>query len=137
MGGPGHHGGKGPVGYVDGGVEHRGAKVVGDEDVPELEGCIGLRHGEQRHRSDSGGPRQPDDPGPGFAPLGICVVDDDAHNNVGGSVKHTGDQHNQTHRHDGDTCIVGVKQCQQGGDHAKDNVAGRIAAAVGNPGTYR
>jgi len=65
------------------------------------------------------------------------MVDDNTHDDVGGSVKHTGDQHDQTHRHDGDARVVGVKQGQQGGDHAKDDVAGRVTAAVGDPSAYR
>ena len=65
------------------------------------------------------------------------MIDNDSHYDVGSPVKNTGNQHHQPDGHNRDARVVGVKQGQQSGDHAKDDVAGGIAATVGNPGAYR
>ena len=58
------------------------------------------------------------------------AVHNEAHDNIRAAVKETRDQHDKTYGCDGNTGIVGIEQGQQRGDHAVDNVARYVTAAV-------
>ena len=58
------------------------------------------------------------------------AVHNEAHDNIRAAVKEARDQHDKTYGCDGNTGIVGIEQSQQRGDHAVDNVARYVTAAV-------
>ena len=109
-----HHGGQGAVGHVDGGIEYRCCQVIGDKDIPELQGTLGLGYRKQCNGGNTIWNGHPQNPWTGFTPFALGLADDDAHNRVTGAVKNTGNQHDKTngcHRYTG---IVRIEQDQQG-----------------------
>lgn len=62
------------------------------------------------------------------------MFDDDTHNHIGYTVKDTREQHDKTYRGCWNADIVGVKQSQNGAEHAEYKVASSIAASIGESG---
>ena len=125
-----HHGGQRTVRNVDCGVANGGAQVVGDKDVPELNRVAALRHTEHRNRAHSIRDSHPQNPRTRFAPLCLCLADQNAHDDIGEAVKYTGNQHGKTNGCHGYACIVCIEQRQQGTNHTKYNVAGGVAQTI-------
>ena len=78
--------------------------------------------------------RHPQKPGTGLAVFGFCPRDDEAHDDIGKTVKYTRDKHNCTDCHGRYADIIGVEENQQRADHAEYNVACYVTAAIGDTG---
>ena len=96
MGGTGHHRGQRAVRHVDCGIEYRCCQVIGDKNVPELQGTLGLRYSKQCNRGNAVRDVHPQNPWTGLTPFALGLADDNTHDCVTGAVKNTGNQHNQT-----------------------------------------
>lgn len=130
LGVAGHHGRQRAVRQIDRRVADGRAEVIGDKDVQELDHGVGVRYAEQQDRTQRIRQRHPQDPRTGLSPFGMGAVHNEAHDNIRAAVKETRDQHDKTYGCDGNTGIVGIEQGQQRGDHAVDNVARYVTAAV-------
>ena len=90
-----------------------------------------MRDGEQQHCADRKRHAHPQQPGTGFAPFGVGVLDNHAHDHIGYAVKYAAEQHDKA---DGSRRNAGIVRIEQGEDrahHAEYQVACGIAAAVG------
>ena len=125
-----HRGRQRAVGQVDGGVADGGTKVIGDENIQELQYGVGMRDGEEQDGADGVWQRHAQDPGARLPKAGMGLGDDVPHHNVGYPVEDARDQHDHTHDGSRNAGIIGVKHDEQRADHAKDQVAGDVAAAI-------
>ena len=127
-----HHCGHRAIRQVYSSVQNRCHQIVCDKDVPELQHWSCLRHHHKQNSSYTKRNCHPQNPRTRLAPLGICLADNNAHDEVGNAVQTTRNNHNQTDRHRRNANVVGIKQSDERCHQSIHNVTRYVTESVTN-----
>lgn len=134
---------QGGVRDIDGCVDNGGSQIVGNEYIYQFGGVSHSgRNGEQQDTGERERNAHPQQPGPRFAEPGFGPVYDNAHDDVADAIEYTGNQHDRADSQCADSRIVRVVEHEEGGHGSVDDVAAKVAAAIGEalnefPGSQR